>query len=254
MFHGSQGFDQSNYKISALSEASDSFDGWQKGPFCNRLRGQSHPLSHYSVEARPIYPPNHSDYSFTSLHSVHFTFLDSSLMLASKKQQPNLYKEDDESYFKLQVLQNWRMFERGFLQFWNSVPERTNELSIPPAEYYDHIAMSFQRKDAENLIVAKNNFVLYLFNNGFDDRDEIECANTIGILCDMCQIPLSENSLLASVAFHILSLLQTKGPAFPYYLHSNEFIIWCFGVFQRGSAIMYYPLTCLMNHCALGEP
>jgi hypothetical protein len=167
------------------------------------------------------------------------------------RQQPRSYKLDDERDFNVGPSQIKRMLERGFLRLWESVPTDSPSPSIPPSEHYDHIAISFDQKNIENTLLALKEFSDYLFKNGFDDPEEFERVGICSVLTQLCEIPLNESAVLAPAAFHVVSLLQTRGPQFPAFFQSSEFVQWCFRFL--GSPILYYPLTCLMNHCALGE-
>jgi hypothetical protein len=168
--------------------------------------------------------------------------------MAAPERRAFSYKDDDEEYFRLQEEQNWRTFERGFLQIWQSIPDRSGVPSIPPSEHYDHIKLSLEQKNSDLFRRAVREFADFVYKNGFDDEDELERFGVLDVLLDVCRIPE-----LGAHAFHLVSLLQTKGPAFPAYLQSPGFITWCFEFVRHRSPVVYYALTCLANHCALGE-
>jgi hypothetical protein len=173
--------------------------------------------------------------------------------MAEPRQPPRSYKLDDERDFRIPELQTQRMLERGFLRIWDAVPTEEASPTIPPSEHYEHIAMSFKAHDANSALIALREFADYLFKNGFDDPDEFDRFEMAQVLSQLCEIPLGENADLAPTAFHVISVLQTRGPHYPRYLVSRDFIQWCFRFVTAGSPILYYPLTCLMNHCAHGE-
>jgi hypothetical protein len=124
---------------------------------------------------------------------------------------------------------------------------------IPPAELYEHIDVSFQEKNPDDLLIALTDLANYIFQNGFDDPDELDRSNVMSQLFAVCDIPIAENLKLAPTAFHILSLLQAKGPAYPYAVMSTSFVDFCLQFIDLKSPIMYYPLTCLVNYCVQGE-
>jgi hypothetical protein len=174
-------------------------------------------------------------------------------MDAEPRQQPRSYKLDDERDFNVAATQTQRMFERGFLRLWESVPTDAPTRSLPPPEHYEHIAASFKAKNIENTLLALKGFADYLYKNGFDDPEEFDRLGIGHVILQICEVSPAENPLLGPTAFHVMSLLQTRGPQFPGYLQSADFIHWCFRFLVAASPILYYPLTCLMNHCALGE-
>ena len=160
------------------------------------------------------------------------------------------YKDDDEDFFRLKEMQDFYVFQRSFLPLVSEIPTDKPEPTIPPTEHYDRILESFHERNAQKLQAALKEFATYLYKNGFDDAEEIERRNVIGVLLDACRTA----SAASPYAFHVLSLLQTKGPVFPGFLESSDFVRFCFDfVGERTDEIMlYYAMTCLMNYCSLG--
>jgi hypothetical protein len=167
---------------------------------------------------------------------------------------PSLHAKDaDEAYFQLNEAQNWRVFERGFLQIAGAIPTTDSLPTIPPSELYEHIEIAYDEHNPDRMLEALTDLSQYIFRNGFDDPDELDRTRVIAILFSLCEVRLSENAKLAPTAFHILSLLQAKGPSFPYAVMGNQFALFCLQFVEHSSPLMYYPLTCLSNYCAQGE-
>jgi hypothetical protein len=174
--------------------------------------------------------------------------------MEGQRQTPRSYKLDDERDFNVAALQMRRMSERGFMRLWDEVPTNSPMATLPPSEHYERIIASFREKDVDGTLFALKEFADYLFKNGFDDPEEFERIGICITLTQLCEIPFTENPFLAPAAFHVLSVLQACGPQFPRYLQSNDFALWCFGFLRADSPVLYYSLTCLMNHSALGGP
>lgn len=160
------------------------------------------------------------------------------------------YKDDDEDFFRLKEMQDFYVFQRSFLPLVSELPTDRPEETIPPTEQYDQILEAFNEKNVPRMKECLKDFATYLYKNGFDDAEEIDRRNIIPTLIEVCKTP----NEAAPYAFHVLSLLQTKGPVFPSCLSSQDFVHFCFSFVNEkmDPLMLYYALTCLMNFCSLG--
>lgn len=139
------------------------------------------------------------------------------------------------------------MFERGFKRLWDNVPSKDLEETPPPAEFYDQIQQYFYNSDEENLLNSMCEFSTYLYKNGFDDPDEFNEKGMLKMFYQLCE---SLNVQISQTAFHIFSLLLSRGPKTIEGFDKTFFVDFCFRYLNDiNSPLFYYALVCIIDVC-----
>ena len=162
-----------------------------------------------------------------------------------------LIKNQDETNFDLTNLAKTHVFDRGFQKLNTEIPSSKSELTIPPIEFYEKIILNYDNNDVNGLKTDLDEFSKYLYKNGFDDVDEFYNTRMEEVLINLCG---ASDAQLAQSAFFIVSLLQSKGPAYPEtFLNSNFFNFCVKFIDNTFSAVLYYSLVCIYNICSQSE-
>lgn len=155
------------------------------------------------------------------------------------------------SFIDYEELAKNRIFEIGFQIQNKEVPDSVSDETIPPIEFYDEIAANFDQENYGRLLEVLNNFATYLFKNGLDDIEEFDNSRMKDILMSLCE---SKNSDISQSAFHIITLLQSKGPAYPDFFFDVPFFNFCFSfISQKYSVVLYYSLIAIYNICCQSD-
>ncbi|OHS95258.1 hypothetical protein TRFO_02244 [Tritrichomonas foetus] len=143
-------------------------------------------------------------------------------------------------------------FERSFQVLNDKVPDSHSDMTIPPIEHYEKIIKAFDESRLDDLKKYLDEFSTYIFKNGFDDVEEFYNTRFESVLQTLCS-SVSQVQLAQS-AFHIITLLQSKGPAYPMSLLSFDFMNFCVEfVNHQFSPVLYFALCCLYNICSQSE-
>lgn len=141
--------------------------------------------------------------------------------------------------------------EIGFQLLNKDVPDLISDESIPPIEFYDNIAENYDNGNFEQLKETLDNFTTYLYKNGLDDIEEFNQSRMEQILVTLCE---SKNADISQRAFHIITLLQSKGPAFPEFCFDLDFFNLCNSYLVKNfSVILYYCLAAIFNICCKND-
>lgn len=163
---------------------------------------------------------------------------------------PQFQNFNKDSFFDYERITQNHNFEIGFQILNEEVPDTNSDISCPPAEHYDKIISAYNT-NSNNLNKLLIDFSTYLYKNGFDDVEEFNKTRMEEILINLCK---SNNAGISQSAFHIITLLQSKGPAFPIFCLGVEFFNFCTSFLdQEYSPVLYYSLSAINNLCCQNE-
>lgn len=156
-------------------------------------------------------------------------------------------KFNKDSFFDYEKTTQNHNFETGFQILNKEIPDSNSEESIPPMEHYENITNNYDNGNLEELKKSLNDFSSYLYKNGFDDIEEFNKTRMEEILVSLCE---SKNSDISQISFYIITLLQSKGPAYPDFFFSIDFFNFCKSFLNKPfSVVLYYCLSAIVNIC-----
>lgn len=161
-------------------------------------------------------------------------------------------KFQQDIFFDFEELTKIHSYEIGFQIKENPIPQSQGE-SVSLSAVYQSIIEPFSNKDYPRLKVELEKFGDYLYTNNVtaenvEEFDRLQFGQLL--------IELSEgiNPAISQNAFHIITLLQSKGPAYPAIFFSLDFLDFCVKFINKPfSAVCYYAFVATTNISSQSE-